>query len=212
MHIEINPKSLQNLEHIVEVLYCLHPSVLDYLVDMERRLGSVLGCIEKNNKNMEEREFLTKVNELDPEKYIKKINYNDKYYEDVLETKDLNALTEDDRMELALVYKSKDEVKYNDFNNLLKYLKLRTDEYIPIKINIEVEDSCIAKKVRYLVRALEKTRAPEQFYLNKRELDRTAFFAEGYNLKLDEDQQREYDKLFWGRDIDTLTKIIKLRL
>ena len=205
MFIEINPKSLQNLEHIVEVLYCLHPSVLDYLVDMERRLDHVLGCIEKNNKSMEEREFLTKINEIDR---FKKLNYSDKYYEDVLATKDLNAFTDDDKMELALAYDCRDEVKYNDFNNLLKYLKLNTDEYIPIKINIEVEDPVNRRKVRELVRALENTRAPEQFYLNKREIDRNAFFAKGYNLKLDEDQQREYDKLFWGRDINTLKKLI----
>ena len=43
MHIEINPRSLQNLEQICEILYKLHPSVLDELVDMERRLGKILG-------------------------------------------------------------------------------------------------------------------------------------------------------------------------
>ena len=32
MRIEINPRSLLNLENICEVLYKLHPSVLDYLV------------------------------------------------------------------------------------------------------------------------------------------------------------------------------------
>ena len=30
MKIEINPRSLLNLEHICEVLYKLHPSVLDF--------------------------------------------------------------------------------------------------------------------------------------------------------------------------------------
>ena len=39
MKIEINPRSLLNLENICEVLYKLHPSVLNYLVDMERTLG-----------------------------------------------------------------------------------------------------------------------------------------------------------------------------
>ena len=212
MLIEINSKSLKNLEHIVEVLYCLHPSVLDYLVNMEKRLGKVLGCIEKNNKNMEEREFLTKINEIDLEKGIKKLNYSDKYYEDVLATKDLNVLTDDDKMELALAYNRRDELKFQEFDNLIKYLKLNTDEYIPIKINIEVENSLFGRKVKYLVNALENTRAPEQFYLNKRELDRKAFFAEGYNLKLDDDQQREYDKLIWGKDLDLLKNLIKLKL
>ena len=36
MRIQINPRSLLNLEHICEVLYKLHPSVLDDLVEMER--------------------------------------------------------------------------------------------------------------------------------------------------------------------------------
>ena len=39
MKIEINPRSLLNLENIVEVLYKLHPSVLEYLIEMERSLG-----------------------------------------------------------------------------------------------------------------------------------------------------------------------------
>ena len=63
MLIEINPRSLLNLEHICEVLYKLHPSVLDYLVDMERRLGRVLGFIDLNNASLEEREFLADIYE-----------------------------------------------------------------------------------------------------------------------------------------------------
>ena len=58
MRIEINPRSLLNLEHICEVLYKLHPSVLDDLVQMERSLGKVLGFIDFDNLSMEEREFL----------------------------------------------------------------------------------------------------------------------------------------------------------
>ena len=58
MRIEINPRSLLNLEHICEVLYKLHPSVLDELVQMERSLSSVLGSIDLNNLTMKEREFL----------------------------------------------------------------------------------------------------------------------------------------------------------
>ena len=42
MKIEINPKSLLNLENIFEVLYKLHPYVLDELVEMERNLGGKL--------------------------------------------------------------------------------------------------------------------------------------------------------------------------
>ena len=60
MRIQINPRSLLNLEHICEVLYKLHPSVLDVLVKMERSLGKILGTIDLNNVSLEEREFLSK--------------------------------------------------------------------------------------------------------------------------------------------------------
>ena len=59
MIIEINPRSLLNLEHICEVLYKLHPSVLDYLIEMERSLGQILGFIDLDNVSLEEREFLS---------------------------------------------------------------------------------------------------------------------------------------------------------
>ena len=59
MKIEINPRSLLNLEHICVVLYKLHPSVLDHLVEMERTLGSVLGFIDLDNLSLEERKFLS---------------------------------------------------------------------------------------------------------------------------------------------------------
>ena len=36
MEIQINPRSLLNLENIFEVLYKLHPSVLNFLVQMEK--------------------------------------------------------------------------------------------------------------------------------------------------------------------------------
>ena len=55
MRIEINPRSLLNLENICEILYKLHPTVLDYLVGMS---GRVLGMIDLDNPSMEEREFI----------------------------------------------------------------------------------------------------------------------------------------------------------
>ena len=58
MQIQINPRSLLNLENICEVLYKLHPSVLNELVEMERSLGKLLGFIDLNNVSLEEREFL----------------------------------------------------------------------------------------------------------------------------------------------------------
>ena len=67
MRIEINPRSSLNLENICEVLYKLHPSVLDDLVEMERSLGKILGTIDLDNVSLEEREFLSKI-------YQEKIN------------------------------------------------------------------------------------------------------------------------------------------
>ena len=58
MRIEINPRSLLNLENMCEVLYKLHPSVLNDLVEMERSWGKILGTIDLDNVSKEEREFL----------------------------------------------------------------------------------------------------------------------------------------------------------
>ena len=76
MRIEINPRSLLNLEHICEVLYKLHPSVLDDLVEMERSLGDVLGFIDLDNTSLEEREFLA--NNYQEEDYSSEPNSQDK--------------------------------------------------------------------------------------------------------------------------------------
>ena len=61
MIIEINPRSLLNLEHICEVLYKLHPSVLDDLVETERSLGKIIGNIDLDNLSLEEKEFLSRI-------------------------------------------------------------------------------------------------------------------------------------------------------
>ena len=63
MRIQINPHSLLNLEHICEVLYKLHPSILNDLVEMERSLGDVLGFIDFNNVTLKQREFLANISE-----------------------------------------------------------------------------------------------------------------------------------------------------
>ena len=78
-----------------------------------------------------------------------------------------------------------------------------------MKISVEVEDPLIGKKVRELVRALEKTRAPEQFYLNKKELDEDAYFAEGYGLKMNEEKKKELDDFFKGEDVEGLKKLLR---
>ena len=181
MLIEINPRSLLNLEHICEVLYKLHPSVLDDLVEMERSLGNVLGCIDLDNLTMEEREFLSKLDFNNTEKITYETdNYSSEEYE--------NACR---------------------FHELRKYIQLDTDEYIPMKIYVEVEDPVTGKKVRELVKALEKTRAPEQFYLNKKEIDEYAYFAEGYGLTMNEEQKRQSDDFFDGEDVEGLEELLR---
>ena len=87
MHIEINPRSLLNLEHICEVLYKLHPSVLDDLVEMERSLGSILGTIDLDNLSLEEREFLSR-------------NYQEDYSSDTF-TQDENEEFKSNSMQIS---------------------------------------------------------------------------------------------------------------
>ena len=187
MIIEINPRSLLNLEHICEVLYKLHPLVLDSLVEIERSLGGVIGNIDLDNISMEEREFLSE--------HLKKKNL-------VTEKKE----NED---ELSNIQKMKEEKNLNDFYDLLKYIQLNTDEYIPIKISVEVEDQVIGRKVRELVRALERTRAPEQFFFGKRELDEYAYFAEGYQFTMNEEQKKQKDDFFSKKDVKGLKEILR---
>ena len=188
MRIEINPRSLLNLENICEVLYKLHPSVLDDLVEMERSLGNILGFIDLNNLSLEEREFLSR-------------NYQEDYSSD--------TFTQDENEEFKNKYFSEEYENACRFHELRKYIQLDTDEYIPMKIYVEVEDPVIGKKVRELVRALEKTRAPEQFYLNKKEMDEYAYFAEGYGLTMNEEQKRQSDDFFDGEDVEGLEELLK---
>ena len=96
-----------------------------------------------------------------------------------------------------------------EFHNLRKYIQLDTDEYIPIKISIEVEDPVIGKKVCELVRALETTSAPEQFYLNKEEMDEYAYFAEGYELTMNEEQRKKFEDFLGVKDVEGLKELLK---
>ena len=188
MRIEINPRSLLNLENICEVLYKLHPSVLDDLVEMERSLGSILGTIDLNNLSLEEREFLSR-------------NYQEDYSSD--------TFTQDENEEFKNKYFSEEYENACRFHELRKYIQLDTDEYIPMKIYVEVEDPVIGKKVRELVRALEKTRAPEQFYLGKKEMDEYAYFAEGYDLTMNKEQKKQSDDFFEGEDVEGLEELLR---
>ena len=212
MQIKINPRSLLNLENICEVLYKLHPSVLDYLVDMERTLGSILGLNDSNNLSLEQREKIINIGECMKDDELQKLDKDD--FEDELQKLDKDDSEDDEDYN----FKKMTNMIHGDgdyyenifrFKKLLKYLQLDTYEYIPIKIYVEVEDPVIGKKVRELVRALEKTKAPEQFYLNKRELDYHAYFSEGYNnLLMTEEQQKKYDDLFSKYDREELEKLL----
>ena len=183
MRIEINPRSLLNLENICEVLYKLHPSVLNDLIEMERSLGKILGEIDLNNISLEEREFLSK--------YFKE--------------KDLsNEEEEYKNKQSKSIQEMKEDKNSHRFHKLRRYIQLDTDEYIPVKISVEVEDPVIGKKVKELVEALEKTRAPEQFYFHKREVDEDAYFAEGYGLTMNEEQLKSRDDFFDGEDVKGL--------
>ena len=187
MRIQINPHSLLNLEHICEVLYKLHPSVLNYLVEMERSLGSILGFIDCNNMSLEERKFLANIDE------------EVVYSKESEKPKDL----------IKIIEELKKDQESTRFYKLIKYLQLDTDEYIPMKIYVEVEDPVIGRKLKELVEALEKTRAPEQFYLNKKEIDEDAYFAEGYGLTMNEDQKRELEEFIDGEDVKSLEKLLR---
>ena len=78
-----------------------------------------------------------------------------------------------------------------------------------MKISIEVEDPVIGKKVKELVKALERTRAPEQFYLNKKEIDEDAYFAEGYGLTMNEEQLKSRNDFLDGKDAKGLEEFLR---
>ena len=174
MKIEVNPRSLLNLENIFEVLYKLHPYVLDELVEMERNLGNILGKIDLSNLSLEETEFLSEV----------------------------------DSSQVSILSLEKENKNNERFHNLRKYIQLDTDEYIPMKIFVEIEDPVVGKKVRELVKALEKTRAPEQFYLGKKEMDEDAYFSEGYGLTKNEEQKKKFEDFFGSEDDERLKELL----
>ena len=188
MRIQINPHSLLNLEHICQVLYKLHPSVLNDLVEMERSLGDILGFIDLNNPSLKEREFLANIAE--------EVDYS-KEPEEPEEPKDIIKIVEELRKDKEITR----------FHKLRRYIQLDTDEYIPMKIYVEVEDPVIGKKLKELVHALEKTRAPEQFYLHKKEVDEDAYFAEGYDLRMNEEQTKKW-RDFYEEDVEGLEKLL----
>ena len=250
MQIQINPRSLLNLTHICEVLYKLHPSVLDDLVEMERSLGGVLGLIDLNNVSLKEREFLASINKEEDYSMETEESKTQEDFNEMLKSKGVKVTqktfdnkkdfidfindfkakhentkmlidekylkednTNDEEVNTSKLLKTIEELEEDknsrEFHNLRKYIQLDTDEYIPMKIYVEVEDPVIGRKVKELVEALEKTRAPEQFYLNKKELDEDAYFAEGYNLTMNDEQEKQRDDFFYGEDVEGLKKLLK---
>ena len=224
MRIEINPRSLLNLENICEVLYKLHPSVLDVLIEMERSFGKVLGFIDLDNTSLEEREFLAnnyQEKDYSSEPVSQDVKITSQSFDNIEDLRkvldeyksnnpNVKILTEEDSESILLktIAELKKDKNSKKFYNLRKYLQLDTYEYIPMKISVEVEDPVIGKKVRELVKALEKTRAPEQFYLNKKEMDEDAYFAEGYGLTMNEEQKRQSDDFFDGEDVEALEELL----
>ena len=198
MRIEINPHSLLNLQHICEVLYKLHPSVLNDLVEMERSLGDILGFIDLNNPSLKEREFLANI--------VEEVDYSKEPEEPMEVNKIKKVLIFNNDMESKELKEYKKNMRFSD---LRKYIQLDTDEYIPMKIYVEVEDPVIGRKLKELVEALEKTRAPEQFYLHKKEVDEDAYFAEGYGLRMNEEQKKQWRDFFDGEDVEGLEKLLR---
>ena len=190
MLIEIKPRSLLNLENICEVLYKLHPSVLNDLIEMERSFGKLLGTIDLDNVSLEEREFLANnAKEVDfskepvkneepktQEEFYKmleskgvkvhKVSFDNK--NDAIDFLERFNETNEKSKLLSTIREMKEDKNSRRFHKLRRYIQLDTYEYIPMKIYVEVEDPVIGKKVKELVEALEKTRVPEQFYLHKK--------------------------------------------
>ena len=196
MSIEGNSRSLKNLEQICEVLYCLHPSVLDFMVnELIDDNEILLGEYNMKHPTIEERESLSKLNEQEHTQVT------------IDRSEDENNLPFK-----AVVNMLHCDGEYPDkvfvFKRLLKYLQLDTYEYIPIKICVEIEDPVVRKKVRKLINYLEKTNAPEQIYLHKREVDCDAYFAKGYGLTMNEEQKKKKEDLFLNHDPEKLKKLL----
>ena len=140
MKIQINPRSLLNLLNISEVLYKLHPYVLDYLVEMERSLGGILGAIDLDNPSLEEGNFLANI--FTEEDFSKEP-------EEPEEPEDL--------------MNNKEHENSCRFHELRKYIQLDTDEYIPMKISVEVEDPVIGRKVKNWLKHLKRLERQNSF-------------------------------------------------
>lgn len=204
MKIEIQPYSLKNLKNICTVLYQLHPTVLDYLVDMGRKLDSVMGMINLNQPTMEQREFLTS-GQIDNTITFEPKEINKKISSSLEELCDSSGdfLSSFNKFLLC-----NDDYTEDDFYEYKRLLRLNINEYIPIKITIEIDDPVIGRKLCELVRILETTGAPEQYYWGKEELDIDAYFAEGYGLSMNEEQKKRFNDFYDKMDTKELMKLL----
>ena len=181
MRIEINPRSLLNLQYICEVLYKLHPSVLNDLVKNKRFLCNI-------DDDDDDEQYLKKLEEIEKLNEVMGINK----IKEIINNKEL-----------------KEYKKTMRFRDLKKYIKLDTDEYINMKIYVEVENPVNEKKLKELVETLEKTRDPEEFSLFKNRVDENAYFAEGYNTSMNDEQQKKWLDFIDGKDVKGLEKLLR---
>ncbi|CAH3155093.1 unnamed protein product, partial [Porites evermanni] len=154
----------------------------------------------------EEREVRKCEKEMRSMKIIRKER---KFLANIGEEVDYSKEPEEPKDQIKIIKGLKKDQDGIRFHKLRKYIQLDTDEYIPMKIYVEVEDPVIGRKLKELVEALEKTRAPEQFYYNKKEIDENAYFAEGYGLTMNEEQKKKFDDFFWGEDAEGLEELLR---
>lgn len=187
MKIQVEPRNLQTLEVICEILYKLHPTVLNNLLDLEKTLGPVLGFhFNKDDLNSEQRDILERTFE---HRFLTNESEENESEENEQESEEANNM---------------------EFDELIKYIKLDTDEYIPIKFYVEVEDHpSVGKKVKKLIEILERSKGQGEFSNMRREEDCHAYFGESYTSeKLSRKKQRKRDKLFLIKDVDELKKLL----
>ena len=194
MRIEINPKNILNVENVFKVLYKLHPLALDFL------LFIALDEIEDIDKLPLERREIFKViqkGNIFTKRKIPIIPIKPKY------NKDEEELEYD-------AYQEKTQDMIDSFNYLLKFLQINTSEYIPIKFYIEVEDIEIGKKLQALIRVMEISKDPENYYDEKREVDYYACFSKGYNYSLTSNRNRKMYNFFNKCNLQSLYNILRL--
>ena len=143
-----------------------------------------------------------------PGTYIIKCLKEDIKRKEMDELNELNKTNDKGKL-LKKIQELKEDDNSRLFDNLRTFIQLDTYEYIPMKISVEIEDPVIGRKVKELVEALEKTRAPEQFYYNKKEMDEDAYFAEGYEFRMNKEQKKQRDEFLDKEDVESLEKLLR---